>query len=149
MHMENFDHMEILLAEDSEADGEMTLRALRRHNIANQVVWVRDGAEALDYVFGRGQYETRTRRPKLILLDLKMPKVDGLEVLKQLKEDDSTRTIPIVIMASSAEERDLIEGYRLGVNSYVVKPIGFDQFMETVADLGYFWALVNQTPPHA
>lgn len=147
--MENFDHIEILLAEDSEADGEMTLRALRRHNIANHVAWVRDGAEALDYVFGRGQYKTRMRRPKLILLDLKMPKVDGLEVLKQLKEDDSTRTIPVVIMTSSAEERGLIEGYRLGVNSYVVKPIGFDQFMETVAHLGYFWAVVNQTPPKA
>lgn len=142
--MRNYQNVEILLAEDSEADGEMTLRALRKHNLVNEVIWVKDGAEALDYVFGRGQYADRIRQPRLILLDIKMPKVDGIEVLRQIKQNEATRVIPIVIMTSSAEERDIVESYQLGVNSYVVKPVEFEQFMDTVTKLGYYWTLVNR-----
>ena len=141
--MSSFENIEILLAEDSEADGEMAMRALRKNNLSNEIIWVRDGAEALDYIFGRGQYEHRHRRPKLILLDIKMPKVDGIEVLRQIKRNEETKTIPVVIMTSSAEDRDMVESYQLGVNSYGVKPVEFEQFMDTVARLGYYWSLVN------
>jgi CheY-like chemotaxis protein len=144
--MSTFENVEILLAEDSEADGEMTLRALRKNNISNEVVWVRDGAEALDYIFGRGQYSQRQRHPKLILLDIKMPKVDGIEVLRQIKQNEQTKIIPVVIMTSSAEDRDIVESYHLGVNSYVIKPVEFQQFMDTVVQLGYYWTLVNRVP---
>ena len=144
--MQPFENVDILLAEDSEADGEMTLRALRKNNLSNEVIWVRDGAEALDFIFGRGQYQQRHRRPKLILLDIKMPKVDGIEVLRQIKKNEETKTIPVVIMTSSAEDRDVIESYQLGVNSYVVKPVEFEQFMDTVSKLGYYWTLVNRVP---
>lgn len=142
--MQAFENVEILLAEDSEADGEMTLRALRRNNLSNEVIWVRDGAQALDFIFGRGEYLARPRRPRLVLLDIKMPKVDGIEVLRQIKQNEQTRTIPVVIMTSSAEDRDLVESYQLGVNSYVVKPVDFEQFMDTVGKLGYYWSLVNR-----
>jgi CheY-like chemotaxis protein len=144
--MSTYENVEILLAEDSEADGEMTLRALRKNNISNEVVWVRDGAEALDYIFGRGQYSQRQRHPKLILLDIKMPKVDGIEVLRQIKQNEQTKIIPVVIMTSSAEDRDIVESYHLGVNSYVIKPVEFQQFMDTVVQLGYYWTLVNRVP---
>lgn len=144
--MQTFENVEILLAEDSEADGEMTLRALRKNNLANEVIWVRDGAEALDFIFGRGHYQHRQSRPKLVLLDIKMPKVDGIEVLRQIKQNEQTKAIPVVIMTSSAEDRDIVESYQLGVNSYVVKPVEFEQFVDTVAKLGYYWSLVNRVP---
>lgn len=145
--MQNYENIEILLAEDSEADGEMTMRALKKNNLANDVIWVRDGAEALDYLFSRGQYAQQQHRPKLVLLDIKMPKVDGIEVLRQIKQNESTKSLPVVIMTSSAEERDIVESYQLGVNSYVVKPVDFEQFMDTVSKLGYYWALVNRVAP--
>jgi len=139
---------EILLAEDSPADAEMTLRALRGHNLANHVHWVKDGEAALDYVLGRGAYAGRdpARVPKLVLLDLKMPKVDGIEVLRQLKENAQTRAIPVVVMTSSNEERDIVESYRLGVNSYIVKPVQFEAFLETVAKIGLYWLITNRVP---
>lgn len=140
--------VEILLAEDNAEDAEMTMRALRRNHLANQLHWVKDGAEALDYLFGRGPYAGRDapRPPKLVLLDIKMPKVDGIEVLRRLKEDASTRAIPVVMMTSSNEERDVMDSYRLGVNSYIVKPVQFDQFVETVAKIGLYWLLINRVP---
>ena len=146
--MESFEQVEILLAEDNPKDAEMTQRALRKHNLGNRVFWVKDGAEALDYVFCRGPYAGRDpgRPPRLVLLDIKMPKVDGIEVLKQLKNDERSRSIPVVVMTSSNEERDVIESYRLGVNSYIVKPVQFDSFMETVAKIGLYWVLTNRAP---
>jgi CheY-like chemotaxis protein len=141
------EQVEILLAEDNPEDAEMTIRALRRNNLANQLHWVKDGAEALDYLFGTGEYAGRntSRPPRLVLLDIKMPKVDGIEVLRRLKQDDATRRIPVVVMTSSNEERDVFESYRLGVNSYIVKPVQFDAFRETVAKIGMYWVLTNRT----
>jgi CheY-like chemotaxis protein len=142
------EQVEILLAEDNPEDAEMTMRALRRNNLANKLHWVKDGAEALDYLFCTGQYASRdaSRPPKLVLLDIKMPKVDGIEVLRRLKADAATRSIPVVVMTSSNEERDVFESYRLGVNSYIVKPVQFDAFMETVAKIGMYWVLTNRVP---
>ena len=133
---------------DDPADAEMTLRALRRNNLANRVHWVRDGAEALDFMFRSGRYVDRDRNhaPKLIMLDIKMPKVDGIEVLKRLKADETTRAVPVVVMTSSNEEQDVMESYRLGVNSYIVKPVQFDAFLETVAKIGLYWVLTNRAP---
>jgi CheY-like chemotaxis protein len=139
--MSDDDYIEILLAEDNSADAEMTLRALKRNNLANRVRWVKDGQEAIDYLFGE-----RTRPPKLVLLDIKMPKVDGIEVLRRLKADPSTQRIPVVVMTSSNEDRDVVESYRLGVNSYIVKPVQFDAFLETVAKIGLYWVLTNRAP---
>ena len=146
--MERFERIDILLAEDSPNDAEMTQRALRRHNLGNRVFWVKDGAEALDFLFSRGAYADRDRAlpPKLVLLDLKMPKVDGIEVLRQLKADASMRTIPVVVMTSSNEERDVVESYRLGANSYIVKPVDFAEFLEVVAKIGLYWVLTNRVP---
>ena len=135
------ERVEILLAEDNAEDAEMTLRALRRNNLANKLRWVKDGAEALEYLFSEA-----TRPPKLVLLDIKMPKVDGIEVLRRLKADPATQKIPVVVMTSSNEERDVVESYRLGVNSYIVKPVQFDSFMETVAKIGLYWVLTNRAP---
>ena len=128
--------------------GEMTQRALRKHNLGNRVFWVKDGEEALDFLFCRGAYSAReaARPPKLVLLDLKMPKVDGIEVLSQVKAAASMRTIPVVVMTSSNEERDVIESYRLGVNSYIVKPVEFGSFLEVVAKIGLYWVLTNRVP---
>ena len=142
------EQVEILLAEDNPEDAEMTIRALRRNNLANQLHWVKDGAEALDYLFGTGEYAGRdtSRPPRLVLLDIKMPKVDGIEVLRRLKQDDATRRIPVVVMTSSNEERDVFESYRLGVNSYIVKPVQFEAFLETVAKIGLYWLLTNRVP---
>jgi len=139
--------VEILLAEDNAEDAEMTMRALRR-NLANPLRWVKDGAEALDYLFCTGQYAGRDARrlPRLVLLDIKMPKVDGIEVLRRLKGDPATRSIPVVVMTSSNEERDVVESYRLGVNSYIVKPLQFESFHDTVAQLGLYWMLINRVP---
>jgi CheY-like chemotaxis protein len=146
--MESFEQIEILLAEDSPNDAEMTQRALRKHNLGNRVFWVKDGEEALDFLFGRGAYSDRDsgRPPKLVLLDIKMPKVDGIEVLRQIKSDARTRTIPVVVMTSSNEERDVMESYRLGVNSYIVKPVDFPTFLEVVAKIGLYWVLTNRVP---
>ncbi len=138
----------ILLAEDNAEDVELTLEALASHNLANTVVVVRDGAQALEYLYYEGDFRLRERgEPAVVLLDIKMPKVDGLEVLRRIKADPKLRTIPVVILTSSREERDLVEGYELGVNAYVVKPVDFSEFVEAVKSLGVFWALVNEPPP--
>jgi CheY-like chemotaxis protein len=138
----------ILFAEDSPQDVEMTLAALDEHNLANEVVVVNDGAEALDYLYRRGRFASRPAgNPCVVLLDLKMPKVSGLDVLRTVKQDDSLRTIPIVMLTSSREEQDLVNSYQLGVNAYVVKPVAFEAFVKAVKQLGVFWALVNEPPP--
>ena len=145
--MHEFEKIEILLAEDSDADAEMTIRALRRNNLANHLVWVKDGAEALDFIFRRGAYAQRPEgAPKLVLLDLKMPKVDGIEVLRQIKSNEATRTIPVVMLTSSAEERDIVASYSLGVNSYIVKTVDFASFVDEVTKAGCYWVLVNRLP---
>ena len=140
--------VEVLLVEDNVHDAEMTIRALRKVNLANNLVHVKDGAEALDFIFAKGQYSGRetAHLPKVILLDIKMPKVDGIEVLKQLKSTDSSRVIPVVIMTSSKEEEDIVRSYQLGVNSYVVKPVDFEGFAKAVSQLGMYWLLTNQPP---
>jgi two-component system, response regulator len=141
-------NVEILLVEDSEADAELTLRALRSGKLLNPIHVVRDGEEALDFLFCRNFYADRAgvEYPRLVLLDLKLPKVDGLTVLRELKSDQRTRLIPIVILTSSREERDVVNGYQLGVNSYIQKPVDFDKFRETVRQLGWYWMLINQAP---
>lgn len=140
--------VEILLVEDSDTDLELTLRALKKANVGNQIEVARDGEEALDFLFGRGAHQGRVASgaPKLVLLDLKLPKVDGLEVLRALKSDPNLRSIPVVVLTSSHEQRDIVESYELGVNSYIVKPVDFDGFMRAVADLGLYWMLLNQAP---
>jgi CheY-like chemotaxis protein len=138
----------ILLVEDDPNDVELTLRALHQHNLANQVDVVGDGQEALDYLYRQGAYADRpAANPAVVLLDVKMPRINGLEVLRRLKTDADLRTTPVVILTSSREERDLLESYHLGVNAYVVKPVGFSEFCDTVQKLGLFWAMVNQPPP--
>jgi two-component system response regulator len=143
------DAIEILLVEDNPNDVRLTLHAFKRHNLANRIHVVRDGAEALEFVFCTGAYADRQigDAPKVILLDLKLPKIDGLEVLRQIKADVRTRTIPVVMLTSSSEERDLVESYQLGVNSYIVKPVDFDQFTEVARVLGLYWLLLNRVPP--
>ncbi len=140
--------VEILLVEDNPNDVELTLHALRKNNLANNIHVVRDGEEALDFLFCRGNYQSRDTglTPRVVLLDLKLPKVDGLEVLRQIRADDRLRTLPVVIMTSSREERDVVAGYRLGINSYIVKPVEFDQFTEAVRQIGCYWLLLNQPP---
>ena len=146
--MTDQDAVEILLVEDNPKDAEMTQRALRKHSLGNKLHWVKDGAEALDYLFCTGDYAARDldRPPKLVLLDIKMPKVDGIEVLRQVKENARTRLIPVVVMTSSNEEKDVVESYRLGVNSYIVKPIEFAVFFDTVSKIGLYWVLTNRVP---
>ena len=139
--------VEILLVEDNPSDVRLTLHALERNNLANQIHVVRDGAEALDFLFSTGPYIERIQRnPRVVLLDLKLPLIDGLEVLRRMKEEPRTRTIPVVVLTSSREERDIVETYQLGVNSYIVKPVDFEQFTEAVRQLGFYWALLNQPP---
>lgn len=140
--------VEILLAEDNARDAEMTQRVLRRHNLGNSLVWVKDGAEALDYLFCRGAFDGREPAglPRLVLLDIKMPRVDGIEVLRQVKADARTRAVPVVVMTSSNEEQDVVESYRLGVNSYIVKPVEFGAFAEVVAKIGLYWVVTNRIP---
>ncbi len=142
------EEIEILLVEDNPTDAELTMRALKRKNMANQVVWVKDGEEALDFIFAKGEYSHRNPDdlPKLILLDLRMPKVDGLEVLQRIKAEENTRKIPVVVLTSSKEDRDIVESYELGVNSYVSKPVEFDQFIDAVSTLGFYWMLINNPP---
>src|SRR6202165_1476433 len=144
----NFGKLDILLVEDNQDDVDLALHALKQGKVANNIVIARDGEEALDFLFCRGAFAQRSfdHPPKLVLLDLKLPKVDGMQVLKQLKDDSRTKTIPVVIMTSSREERDLVEGYNLGVNSYIQKPVDFDQFRTTVRTLGLYWLMVNQSP---
>jgi CheY-like chemotaxis protein len=138
----------ILLAEDNLKDIELVLAALKKNNLANEVVVARDGAEALDYLYRRGNFQSRDDRlPIAILLDLKMPKIDGMEVLEQIKKDDTLRIIPVVMLTSSREEADLVKSYKLGVNAYVVKPVGFQKFVEAIKQTGMFWAVINEPPP--
>jgi two-component system response regulator len=139
---------ELLLAEDNPQDLELALRALRKANLSNRIQVARDGAEVLDFLFGTGAFAGRntTERPKVILLDLKLPKVDGLEVLRRIKAEPLTRDIPIVVLTSSREQRDVTESYKLGVNSYIVKPVNFEHYTEAVRDLGLYWLLLNQPP---
>ena len=141
--------VEILLVEDSPEDAELTIRALRRNKIANEIHIAEDGAEALDFLFCRGAFEDRpaSQVPRLVLLDLKLPKVSGLEVLRAIRADERTKAIPVVVLTSSKEERDVIDGYKLGVNAYAQKPVDFEQFSETVRQIGMFWMLINQPPP--
>jgi len=143
----NYQQVEILLVEDSKADAEMTLRTLKKRGIANNVEWVQDGVEALEYLFREGKHANRAGGiPRLVLLDLKMPRMDGLQVLERMKADERTRNIPVVMMTSSREEGDLIASYRLGVNSYVVKPVDFSDFARMVTEVGMYWMLSNQVP---
>jgi CheY-like chemotaxis protein len=141
--------LDILLVEDNASDAELAVRELRRHKFANKIHVIGDGAEALDFVFCRGAYTSRSfpRPPKVILLDMKLPKVSGLEVLKAIKGDPRTRAIPVVIMTSSSEQRDLIESYKLGVNAFIQKPVDFDDFRRVIERVGVFWLAVNQPPP--
>ena len=140
--------VEVLLVEDNATDAELTIRSLKKHNVANKLVWIKDGAEALDFLFASGKYEGRDVRqiPRIVLLDLRLPKIDGLEVLEKIRADERTKLIPVVIMTSSKEEKDIIESYRLGVNSYISKPVEFDEFLKTVSNLGLYWLLLNRSP---
>ena len=146
--MSSHTQIEILLVEDNPNDVELTLHALKANNVSNRIQVVRDGAEALDFLFCEGEHAGRTPsgNPRAILLDLKLPKVDGIEVLRRIKADARTRAIPVVTLTSSREERDLVEAYGLGVNSYIVKPVDFDQFTESVKRLGFYWLLLNEAP---
>lgn len=139
--------IEILYAEDNPQDSELTLRSLKKHNLPNQVKHVRDGEEALEYLYVTGRYADRdkTRVPSLILLDLKMPKVDGIEVLRRVRNEENTKMLPVMILTFSAEEKDIIESYKLGVNSYVVKPFEFNKFGEVASKIGFYWILINQS----
>ncbi len=146
--MPNFNEVEVLLVEDNPNDAELTIRALKKHRFANNLVQVNDGAEALDFLFARGTYAGRNIKnaPKVVLLDLKLPKVDGLEVLRQMKSDERTKIIPVVVLTSSKEEQDVVRSYQLGVNSYISKPVDFEKFVQSVSDLGMYWLLLNQPP---
>jgi len=142
------DEVEILLVEDNPTDVELTLRALKKHNLANKVHVVTDGEQALEFLFANGSYKDRdiNKKPRVILLDLKLPKVDGLEILRKIKSDERTKDIPVVVLTSSKEEKDRIESYRLGVNSYIAKPVDFSRFTEAVRELGFYWLLLNELP---
>lgn len=148
MKKEELDDVEILIVEDNPHDLELTLRALRHHHITNKILALSDGAEALDYLFSDGKFSGRdiTRKPRVIFLDLKLPKVDGLEVLEKLKAHASTKTIPVVMLTSSTEEKDRLQSYQLGVNSFLVKPIAFDEFVKAVSKAGFYWLALNRPP---
>ena len=145
---DGFKQVEILIVEDNPNDYELTMRALNKINLANKVYWIKDGAEALEFIFCTGKYVNRSplNGPRLILLDLKLPKVDGIQVLEKIKADPVTRIIPVVMLTSSQEENDIVESYKLGINSYIVKPVDFQKFMETVSNAGFYWMLINKTP---
>jgi len=140
--------VEILLVEDNATEAELAMRTLKKNNLANNLIWVKDGAEALDFLFARGEYAGRSdcAPPRVVLLDLRLPKVDGMEVLRVIKDDARTRAIPVVVLTSSQEDRDVAESYKLGVNSYISKPVEFDAFAKTVAELGMYWLLYNHPP---
>lgn len=146
--MSNLEEVEILIVEDNPNDAEMALRALQKNNLTNKVKILEDGKIALDFIFSRGAFAVRKNipYPKIVLLDLKLPKIDGLEVLRAIKSDPETKIIPVIALTSSRQESDIIESYRLGVNSYIVKPVDFDNFVETVKDLGLYWLSLNQHP---
>jgi CheY-like chemotaxis protein len=148
MTMQELQDVEILLVEDNPNDAELAQRALKRERFANRLLVASDGAQALDYLFGTGAFSGRDvqNRPKVIFLDLKLPKIDGIEVLRKIKGDDRTRTIPVVVLTSSLEDRDVSDTYRLGVNSYIVKPVEFDRFFKTLGEMASYWLLLNQTP---
>jgi two-component system response regulator len=145
--LQNMNEVEILLVEDNPSDAELTVRALKKRNLANKLFHVKDGAAAIDFVFAQGDYVNRRveNGPKVVLLDLKLPKVDGIEVLRQIKSDERTKKIPVVVMTSSREDRDLATCYELGVNGYVVKPVEFEDFVRAVSELGLYWLLLNET----
>ena len=139
----------ILLVEDNGDDELLATRALKKNNIGNRIVIARDGQEAIDFLFGTGKYKDQPRKkPQLILLDLKLPKIDGLEVLRRIRTDDATKFLPVAILTSSKEDRDIVESYRLGANSYIRKPVDFNQFLESVRQLGLYWLVLNETPPN-
>lgn len=146
--MNNEDEIEILLVEDNMSDAELTIRALKKNNLANRLIHLKNGAEALDFIFATGEYAGRNPHlaPKVILLDLKMPKVNGMEVLAKIRADERTKTIPVVVLTSSNEDPDIEKCYALGVNSYIVKPVEFENFFKVVSDLGFYWLLMNQVP---
>lgn len=146
--MNHDNHVEILLVEDNLSDAELTIRALRKKKLANNLVHLKNGAEALDFLFAQGDYSGRDTQqtPKVVLLDLKMPKIDGLEVLAKMRADERTRKIPVVVLTSSREDPDINASYALGVNSYIVKPVEFDKFLDAVSELGFYWLLLNQAP---
>ena len=140
--------VDILLVEDNPADAELAIRSLKKNNLTNSVYWVKDGVQALDFIFSRGEFsDKRSSLPRVVLLDLRLPKLDGIEVLAEIRKNPVTQKLPVVVLTSSKEERDLVETYQLGVNSYVAKPIVFEDFVRTVADLGLYWVLVNRVPP--
>ncbi len=146
--MVNGSIVDILLVEDNPTDAELTLRALKKHNLANNVSLVKDGAEALEFIFATGTYSHRSIncQPKVIVLDLRLPKVDGLEVLRMIRSDERTRLIPVVVLTSSREEKDIVESYKLGVNSYITKPVEFEGFIKAVSEVGLYWLLLNKPP---
>ena len=146
--MTEYNAIDILMVEDNPQDAELTTRAFKKHRLANRLFWVEDGAEALDFIFARGKYAGRDAAltPKVVLLDLKLPRVDGLEVLRAVKSDERTRTVPVVVVTSSAQDPDIKTAYALGANSYVVKPVDFDSFLETMSSLGFYWLMVNRPP---
>ncbi|MDZ7762813.1 MAG: response regulator [Melioribacteraceae bacterium] len=146
--MENLNQVEILIVEDNPNDAEMAIRAFKKSKLTNNVLVVEDGEEALDFIFRKGKYSERNSdsSPRMILLDLKLPKVDGLEVLKEIKSNPETKMIPVIVLTSSKEESDIVESYKLGVNSYIVKPVDFDKFVDAVRNLGLYWLLLNESP---
>lgn len=146
--MKDLNYIDILIVEDNANDAELAILALKEENLANNLIWLKDGVQALDFIFAEGEFANRDdkKHPKLILLDLKMPKIGGIEVLKKIRGDENTKNIPVVVMTSSKEEKDIIATYNLGVNSYIVKPVDFEKFNKSVREIGFYWLVVNQPP---
>lgn len=140
--------IDILLVEDNKNDAELAIRALKKNNVSNSIVWVKDGEEAIHYLFGEGEYSKRNinNKPKIVLLDLKLPKIDGIEVLQKIRSNQLTKKLPVVMLTSSNEEKDIVKSYDLGVNSYVVKPLDFNDFAKSISDIGLYWVVMNQSP---